>query len=349
MAAAAGGPSGFLGSRIVHLHPTRLCNLACTHCYSFSGPEERGELAAAALLPALARLRGEGYEQVSLSGGEPLVYRELPALLGGLKAQGWRVTMVSNGLLADARHEALLAPLDGLAVSFDGPEAVHDEVRGRRGAFERACAALRQAADRGRPAAAAVSLARSALPELPELLDTLLEHGAHGFQIRPVARAGRGAMLAPGSFYSAADRARLVLVVEALRHELPGVPLHCDLAPAQALWRQRDDYAALLATCASGRGDAEALLSDIVNPLVIDERGVLKPLAYDFDARFDIAHIGDPPARLAAGKARVAPLLRALIGRLLAEQRDSHDFIDWFDHCARESARTPGSEAAAAA
>ncbi len=343
------GPSGFLGSRIVHLHPTRLCNLACTHCYSFSGPDERGELAADALLPLLARLRGEGYAQVSLSGGEPLVYRDLPALLAGLKAQGWRVTMVSNGLLVDARHEALLALLDGLAVSFDGPEAVHDEVRGRRGAFERACAALRHAAERGRPAAAAISLARRALPELPDLLDTLLAHGAQGFQIRPVARAGRGAMLAPGSFYAAADRARLVLVVEALRHELPGVPIHCDLAPAQALWRQRDDYAALLASCATlGRGADEAQLSDLVNPLVIDERGVLKPLAYDFDARFDIGHIADAPAQLAAGKARVAPMLRELIGRLLAAQRDSHDFIDWFDHCARESARGAAAEAAAA-
>jgi Fe-coproporphyrin III synthase len=32
------GRSGFLPDRIVHLHPTRLCNLACLHCYSTSAP-----------------------------------------------------------------------------------------------------------------------------------------------------------------------------------------------------------------------------------------------------------------------------------------------------------------------
>ena len=31
--------SGFLPDRIIHLHPTRLCNLACLHCYSESDPQ----------------------------------------------------------------------------------------------------------------------------------------------------------------------------------------------------------------------------------------------------------------------------------------------------------------------
>lgn len=334
----AAAPSGFLGSRIVHLHPTRLCNLACAHCYSHSGPDARGELEARALLPALAVLRTEGYEQVSLSGGEPLVYQDLLPLLDGLRQQGWRVTMVSNGLLADARHESALAQLDGLAISFDGPRALHDELRGRAGAFDRACAALRHAAARGRPAAAAISLTRPALADLPDLVDELLEQGARGFQIRPVARAGRGAMLDPRCFYSAADRARLSLVVDALRQELPDVPLNCDLAPAQALWRQREDYSSLLADC-EGRPFSARSLSDWVNPLVIDERGVLKPLAYDFDARFDLARIDDlSPATLATAKARVAAPLRQLVGSGLAALKDSHDFIDWFDDCARRSA-----------
>ncbi len=332
-------PSGFLGSRIVHLHPTRLCNLACAHCYSHSGPDATGELSAEALLPALALLRGQGYEQVSLSGGEPLVYRDLSSLLVGLKGQGWRVTMVSNGLLVDARHEAELARLDGLAISFDGPREAHDLVRGRVGAFERACAALRFAAERGRPAAVAISLARSALPALPELVDELLAHGAHAFQIRPVARAGRGATLEPHWFYAAADRARLVLVVDALRHELPDVPIHCDLVAAQALWRQRDDYAALMADCPD-RPVVERSLADLVNPLVIDERGVLKPLAYDFDTRFDIASIAELDASLlVSAKARIVPPLSVLIGSGLSALKDSRDFIDWFDECARRSAR----------
>lgn len=341
-------PSGFLGSRIVHLHPTRRCNLACAHCYSHSGPDERGELAPAALLDALARLREEGYEQVSLSGGEPLVYRGLTELMSGLKRQGWRITMISNGLLADERHEADLARLDGLAISFDGPREVHDSVRGRVGAFDRACTALRRAAAAGRPAAAAISLSRPALPLLPDLIDELLECGAAAFQIRPVAAAGRAAALQPRWFHGEADRARLALVVQALQDEWPQVPIHCDLAPAQALWRQRADYTALLADCngagESGCGIGESLarrpLADLINPLVIDERGMLRPLAYDFDDRFDLGPLDVvQPQRLAAAKARVVPMLRELIGSGLSALQHSRDFIDWFDHCARRSSR----------
>ena len=69
--------SGFLPDRIIHLHPTRLCNLACLHCYSESDPQQTAALDPAVVGDALEVLRAEGYAHVSLSGGEPLVYRPL--------------------------------------------------------------------------------------------------------------------------------------------------------------------------------------------------------------------------------------------------------------------------------
>ena len=48
------------------------------------------------------------------------------------------------------------------------------------------------------------------------------------------------------AFYTDADRARLYLVAAALQQELgPDVRVHCDLAPTQGLWRERDAYAAV--------------------------------------------------------------------------------------------------------
>ena len=41
--------SGFLPDRILHLHPTRLCNLACRHCYSESDPQQQAALDALVL------------------------------------------------------------------------------------------------------------------------------------------------------------------------------------------------------------------------------------------------------------------------------------------------------------
>src|SRR4051812_5628843 len=108
--------SGFLPGRVVHVHPTRLCNMACLHCYSESSPQQRTALDANVLCDALRLLRREGYEAISLSGGEPLVYADLRTVVERARAIGFRVTMISNGLLVTERTAELLSLLDGIAI-----------------------------------------------------------------------------------------------------------------------------------------------------------------------------------------------------------------------------------------
>lgn len=329
--------SGFLPDRIIHLHPTRQCNLACLHCYSESGPNQRGALDPASVTSALEVLRAEGYEVVSLSGGEPLVYRDIGAVVGTAKRLGFRVTMITNGLLVNGRNAAVVSELDGMAISFDGLAETHDVIRARPGAFDRACAALRQLAGDGRPVAAAISLTRDAIPELPDLAYHLAALGARALQIRPVARAGRAKSMSPSAFGSDADRARLFLVAAALGQELaPDVHVHCDLAPTQGLWREREAYAALLASC-DVPGAAQPL-AELVNPLVVTDDGRLKPIAYDFDARFDVAALeGLTPERLRRYKDEQLAAFRQLVGSALASLEDQRELVDWFDFCTRLS------------
>lgn len=349
--AAAGGTngnrSGFLPDRIVHLHPTRLCNLSCSHCYSESGPDRRGGLDPASVTDALGVLRGEGYETVSLSGGEPLVYGEIGTVVRRAKEMGFRVTMVTNGLLVDRPNASILPELDGVAISFDGLAETHDAVRGRAGAFDRACAALRQLADDGRPVAAAISVSREAIPELPDLAYHLAAQGARALQIRPVARAGRATSMSPAALGGDADRARLFLVAAALGQELePDLRVHCDLAPAQGLWREREAYAALLAS--GGDGAAAQPLAELVNPLAITDEGRLKPIAYDFDARFDVTSLdGLTPERLCRYREERLAGFRDLVGHALASLEDRREFVDWFDLCTRLS-EAPGVPSPAA-
>jgi pyruvate-formate lyase-activating enzyme len=338
--------SGFLPDRIVHLHPTRLCNLACLHCYSESDPRQKTALDPVVLCDALEVLRAEGYALISLSGGEPLVYPPLRAVVERARQLGFRVSMVSNGLLATERMDPVLSQLDGIAISFDGLAATHDALRARSGAFERACTALQRLARQGRPVSAAISLTREAIPELPELADQLVSLGARALQIRPVARAGRARSLATSSFYSTGDRVRLYLVALALQQELPPeVRVHCDLAPADGLWQQRDAYAGLLGSCeVTPHGDRP--LADLVNPLVVTETGVLKPIAYDLDGRFDVASIdGLSTERLRSYKRERLAGLQELVGGALAGLQGAHALVDWFDHCTRlAEATAPGMD-----
>lgn len=333
--------SGFLPDRIVHLHPTRLCNLACLHCYSESGPTLKAALDFEVLKRALPLLRGEGYNLISVSGGEPLMYSSLSPLIDCAHDHGFRVSMITNGLFTATRMDDVVARLDGVAISFDGLAATHDRLRARTDAFAGASATLARLADKGHSVAAAISLTRESIPDLPELADHLTAHGAKALQVRPVALAGRARTMTGSSNYSETDQARLYLVVLALQEELAGqVQVHCDLAPARSLWQQRDAYAALLASCQQSGANNEAnyALSDLVNPLVITETGTLKPIAYDFNGCFDVAAL-ETLSRdgLTGYKQTGLPKLRQLVGEALARLERNNGLVDWFDYCTRFS------------
>jgi pyruvate-formate lyase-activating enzyme len=333
--------SGFLPDRIVHLHPTRLCNLACLHCYSESGPKEKTSLGLEELQCALLVLKAEGYTQISLSGGEPMVYAHLVPLIDFAHACGFRVTMITNGLFTNKKMDYVAARLDGIAISFDGLARTHNYLRGRADAFDRSCAALAKFAESDRPVSSAISLTRDAIPELPELADKLVALGARALQVRPVALAGRARTLTGLNNYTASDHARLFLVVSALREELgDGVRIHCDLAPALHLWHQREAYGALLASCSlDDSGDsAKHPLSDLINPLIITETGAVKPIAYDFNPAFDVTSLDAlSPETLDCYKRSELPQFQTLMGQALASLEMKNGFIDWFDYCTRLS------------
>jgi Fe-coproporphyrin III synthase len=339
MSVSVDAPSGFLPERIVHLHPTTRCNLACRHCYSESAPARRDELPARDIVRVLTVLRSEGYAQLSISGGEPLVYRELATVVREARALGFRVTMISNGLLVSQRHDDVLAQLDGMAISFDGLAVTHDDIRGRAGAFKKAATALRSLAAAGVPMAAAVSVTRPGLAELPDLVEQLAGFGAKAIQVRPVAKAGRARTMDGALLHTEVDHLRLFLVVQALAHELAAQSevsprLHCDVVPGSALWQQREQYDALLQASAA----RPAPLSSLVNPLVITDRGTLRPIAFDMATAFDVGTVHEWSAgSVAEYHVHGLPRLQQLVGAALDGLQRSRGVVDWFDDCARRS------------
>lgn len=69
--------------------------------------------------------------------GEPLLHPDFARICAIVRSAGIRVDLLTNGLLLERCATEVVASCDSLAVSLDGPPAVHDDVRGRPRAYER--------------------------------------------------------------------------------------------------------------------------------------------------------------------------------------------------------------------
>jgi GTP 3',8-cyclase len=130
---------------------TDKCNFRCRYCMPAEGLEwlERDELLTfeeiARLVRVLARM---GVDEVRLTGGEPLVRRDLPTLVGMLaQTPGVRdLSLTTNGVLLDRFAAPLVeAGLRRLNVSLDSLSHVRFAEITRRDALDRVLAGLEEA------------------------------------------------------------------------------------------------------------------------------------------------------------------------------------------------------------
>jgi MoaA/NifB/PqqE/SkfB family radical SAM enzyme len=80
-------------------------------------------------------IRTLGVKHVVLTGGEPLLNRELDAICGFFRDLGLRVTLLTTGLLLQKKADIVASGFDEIIISIDGPPGVHDRIRRVAGAF----------------------------------------------------------------------------------------------------------------------------------------------------------------------------------------------------------------------
>ncbi|MGL6208603.1 MAG: hypothetical protein ACRC14_02090, partial [Paracoccaceae bacterium] len=178
--------------------------------------------------------------------------------------------------------------------------------------------------DIGKPAAAAFTVSRRSLSEVPAFVEMCAGLGVKAVQLRPLVMAGRATSDARDLALTREDEARLWLMGQTLalayRDELA---VHVDLAPAELL--QADRGAWDLAVSGQGK-----LLSDVINPLVIAPDGALRPFTYDFPKAFDLGHLTDLTPVGRAGLMGQLPRIGGLVQDALDRVGAVGGFIDWF-------------------
>src|ERR687886_2334343 len=137
--------------RSVRVSVTDKCNFRCRYCMPADGLEwlERDELLTFEELERLVRvLAAMGVNEVRLTGGEPLVRRDLPELVRMLATTPGvdDLSLTTNGVLLDRLARPLVeAGLQRLNVSLDSLNHVRFAEITRRDALDRVLAGLEEA------------------------------------------------------------------------------------------------------------------------------------------------------------------------------------------------------------
>jgi radical SAM protein with 4Fe4S-binding SPASM domain len=179
--------------RLVQWMTTLRCPLSCEHCLAAGDDaEDMSFHDAARLIEQVAEL---GVEEFLLTGGEPLTRRDLPEIIGVLRANGVRWSL-NTALMPDRRtREAITQHPPGfVAVSVDGPEKVHDAFRGRAGTFQKAMESIAYFSEvaPGAVAAGTTVTARN-VEHLPTTFGVVLESGASQWGLHLTVPEGRAA------------------------------------------------------------------------------------------------------------------------------------------------------------
>jgi GTP 3',8-cyclase len=135
----------------VRVSVTDKCNFRCTYCMPAEGLQWLGreEILTFEEISRLARVLGRlGVEEVRLTGGEPLVRRDLPVLVGMLAAVDGvnDLSLTTNGVLLDRLAGPLVAAgLQRLNVSLDTLNHVRFAEITRRDALDAVLRGLEEA------------------------------------------------------------------------------------------------------------------------------------------------------------------------------------------------------------
>ncbi len=164
---------------------TLACNLRCAHCGSRAGRPRDRELDTAECLDVVAQLAALQCDLVTLSGGEPLLRRDWDVIARAAADLGIYVNLVTNGTLVDrdVARRTVDAGLVNVGVSVDGPEDLHDGIRGK-GAFARTMAGIANLRAVGMSVGVLTHVNRQNLARLQDVRRVALEAGAATWRLQ---------------------------------------------------------------------------------------------------------------------------------------------------------------------
>ncbi|MFQ5454747.1 MAG: radical SAM protein [Nitrospirota bacterium] len=174
---------------------TRRCNLSCVHCYSDSHNKiYDGELTTEEAKEMISDLAEFNIPALLLSGGEPLIRKDIFELASYSRNKGLRLTLSTNGTLIDMKTAKRIKEVgfSYVGISFDGIGETNDRFRGMEGAFDLAMRGVRNCMEAGQKVGLRLTLTRRNYEDLNAIFDFIEKEGIQRACFYHLVYAGRG-------------------------------------------------------------------------------------------------------------------------------------------------------------
>jgi radical SAM protein with 4Fe4S-binding SPASM domain len=172
---------------------TNFCNLFCDHCYSSSVLNRDGDLSTEETLNLVPQLKEIGVRFAILSGGEPLTRPDVYEIAEACREHKMGTYLSTNGLLIKEKNiDRIAKTFSYVGISIDGTPDIHDQFRGKKGAYERSMNAVRLCLSRGIKVGIRFTLAPLTVDCLPHMFDLVEEENIPKLYISHLVTSGRG-------------------------------------------------------------------------------------------------------------------------------------------------------------
>lgn len=206
---------------VIYINPAGGCNLHCRHCWVNEGGTMQGTMPLETWEHLLMEASEMGCGGVKLTGGEPLLYRDIVPLYRFAGERFDTVVLETNGTLRpEGMFQAMeeFPPLQ-VSVSIDSAdERVHDEFRGVKGAWRNAVFFTEELVHRKIATQIIMSISGTEREPVEKMVDLVKRTGAGSLKINFITPVGRGS---ENSFYSGIQIREAMDFFRWIHHELP--------------------------------------------------------------------------------------------------------------------------------
>lgn len=172
-------------------HITNECDQRCAHCYIWQKHEKIGLYEVTSISKANHIIRKfimfcreiNMNPYISITGGDPLLHKDIWSILSLLKDNGIKFTILGNPYHLSEKTAKMLRNFGCVSyqMSLDGLKTIHDSIRGRQGSFEETVSKIHTLNENNIKSMIMTTVSLLNIKDIPKVVEVCVNNGVKNF------------------------------------------------------------------------------------------------------------------------------------------------------------------------